>query len=75
MAATLHLAVWEGAAGVLVTLLLTMVTRPAPEQELEGLVYKREPAPDRVRGHWFRTPEFLAIVVLTLFLILNVIFR
>jgi hypothetical protein len=74
MAATLHLAVWEGVTGVLVTVPLSMVTRRAPEHSLEGLVYGSAPAIAPVRQHWMRTPEFLATVVLAMFAALNLIF-
>jgi solute:Na+ symporter, SSS family len=75
MAATLHLAVWEGVAGVMVTLVVSMITRPAPEHQLAGLVYGTQPGSPKPSQNWFCTPEFLAVVVLTLFLALNVIFR
>jgi SSS family solute:Na+ symporter len=74
MAATLHLAVWEGGLGALVTLLLTLVTKPAPDDRLQGLVYGTQPAVPEVRQHWIRTPEFLAVIVLAAFVALNVIF-
>jgi SSS family solute:Na+ symporter len=74
MAATLHLAVWEGITGVVVTLLVSMITRPAPDHQLEGLVYGTQPLIPVKSQSWFRTPEFLAILVLTLFVALNVIF-
>ncbi|MCZ2077681.1 MAG: sodium/solute symporter [Bryobacterales bacterium] len=74
MAATLHLAVWEGGIGALVTVVLTLVTNPAPDHTLRGLVYGTHPAADEVCRHWIRTPEFLAAIVLATFIALNVIF-
>ena len=76
MAATLNLAVWGGAAGLLTTLIVSLFTKPVPVERLTGLVFGlTEHEPATRKAAWHRTPEFLAIVVLVSLVALNVIFR
>ena len=75
MAATLNLAVWGGAAGVATTVLVSLVTRPVPAERLTGLVYGLTSEPAEPPRSFYRTPGFLAIVVIAMFVILNVVFR
>lgn len=75
MAATLHLAVWEGVTGVAVTVLVSLFTKPAPEDQVKGLVWERQAEAAEVRPSRFGAPELLAVAALTLFAVLNVIFR
>ncbi len=77
MGATLNLAVWGGAAGLLTAVVVSLFTTPVPPERLRGLVYgltDAEPAP-AVRMAWYRTPVFLAVVVMAAYVALNVIFR
>ncbi|MDQ2718147.1 MAG: sodium:solute symporter family protein [Bacteroidota bacterium] len=58
----------------IVTALLSVVTKPKPEQELVGLVYSLTPRqrdPNRV---WYKNPLVIGVIVVVLTLILNVIF-
>ena len=76
MAATLNLAVWGGAAGLLVGVGLSFVTECPKPENLRNLVYgfvRDEPvaAPQK----WFATPLSLAALVAILYIALNVIFR
>jgi SSS family solute:Na+ symporter len=75
MAATLNLAVWGGAAGVATTVLVSFVTRPVPAERLTGLVYGLTSEPAEPPRLFYRTPGFLAIVVIAMFVVLNVVFR
>jgi len=65
------------AADAIVTVLVTMVTKPKPVEELQGLVYgmankeEREPRSERI---WFRRPQILAVGVLGLVLALSLVF-
>ena len=59
-----------------VTILVSLITRPRPLDELRGLVYSMTP---RVGGDdyllpWYTRPKVLAVVVLTATLILNIVF-
>ncbi|MEO5818602.1 MAG: sodium:solute symporter family protein [Gemmatimonadaceae bacterium] len=57
-----------------VTILISMITRPRPEQELVGLVYSLTPKPDSTARSLWEKPAFLGAVVLVILLILNLIF-
>jgi solute:Na+ symporter, SSS family len=65
---------------ILVSVIVTMFTRPRDESELEGLVYSLTPKeslvdPDEVHLPWYQSPPKLAGIGLVLVIILNVIFR
>jgi solute:Na+ symporter, SSS family len=60
----------------LVTILISLLTRPRPIEELRGLVYSMTP---RVGGDdyllpWYTRPKVLAVFVLAATLILNIVF-
>jgi solute:Na+ symporter, SSS family len=64
---------------VIVTVAVTMVTRPREESELRGLVYSLTPKSDFHDEHegvlaWYQQPTKLAGIGLVLVIILNVIF-
>ena len=63
-----------------VSVAVTMVTKPKPESELRGLVYSLTPKesladPDEVHMSWYQSPVKLAGVALVAVIILNIIFR
>ena len=57
-----------------VTILVSLVTRPKPRQELVGLVYSETPRPDGGTARWYARPWALGTAVLLLTLVLNLIF-
>ncbi len=57
-----------------VTILVSLATRPRPAEELTGLVYGLTPKPSEVGQAWYKRPEVLAVFVLTVTLALNIIF-
>jgi SSS family solute:Na+ symporter len=64
---------------LVVTLLVTLVTKPKPESELRGLVWSLTPKSDRevtsdADAVWWRNPFVLAGGALVLVVILNIIF-
>ncbi len=63
---------------IVVSVLVTAISRPRPESELRGLVYSLTPRED-IRGervsHWWESPTKLAGVSLLLVIILNAIFH
>jgi hypothetical protein len=75
MAATLNLAIWGGAAGLVVAVLLSFVTEPHPKEKLAGLVYEYRIQTKQSGSPWYQTPEALAASVAVLFIALNVVFR
>jgi SSS family solute:Na+ symporter len=65
---------------ILVSVAVTMVTRPKPVHELAGLVYSETPKevrtdPDAHRLPWYQSPVPLAGIALVMVVALNVIFR
>ncbi|MGY1808124.1 sodium:solute symporter family protein [Blastococcus sp. SYSU D00669] len=65
---------------IVVSVAVTMVTRPKPVAELVGLVYSETPReqrtdPDAGRLPWYRSPTKLAGISLAMVIALNVIFR
>ncbi|PYO37054.1 MAG: Na+/galactose cotransporter [Gemmatimonadetes bacterium] len=58
----------------LVTILVSLATRPRPEAELGGLVYGLTEKPRDAVAHWYERPVALAAVVLGLTVLLNVVF-
>jgi len=57
-----------------VTVVVSMVTKPVPTEQLAGLVYGVTPIPDDGSKSLWQKPMFWAIVVITVFFILNLIF-
>ena len=57
-----------------VTILVSLVTRPRPAEELRGLVYSLTPRPREEHLPWHSRPAVLAVVVLAFTLALNFLF-
>jgi solute:Na+ symporter, SSS family len=57
-----------------VTILVSLATRPRQEQELVGLVYSLTPKPVETAKNWYEKPAVLAVIVLVATLALNIIF-
>jgi len=74
MAETLYRALWAWIICVGVTVIVSYCTAPIPEAQLAGLVYGATPIPDDGARSLFQKPIFWAIVVITVFFILNIIF-
>lgn len=65
---------------IVVSIIVTGMTRPKPESELRGLVYSLTPREDFAEGetaatHWWMSPTKLAGVSLAMVIVLNIIFR
>jgi SSS family solute:Na+ symporter len=58
----------------LVTIIVSLVTRPRVESELEGLVYSLTPKPKDRDLPWIKRPASLALIVVVLIVGLNLIF-
>ena len=58
----------------LVTIIVSLATKPRPEQELVGLVYSMTPKPQDPGRVWYQRPGVLAVIVLSATLLLNIIF-
>jgi SSS family solute:Na+ symporter len=58
----------------LVTIMVSLVTKPRAERELVGLVYSLTERPRDELLPWFKRPAVFGVVVLVLSLLLNVVF-
>jgi SSS family solute:Na+ symporter len=72
MAANLYRALWAWCACVLVTIVVSYMTKPMPESSLTGLVYGSTIIPDDRSTKIYEKPIFWAIVVATVLFILNI---
>jgi SSS family solute:Na+ symporter len=57
-----------------VTIVVSLLTRPRAEQELHGLVYSLTPKPKDGDVRWYKRPTSLAVVVIVLVIGLNLLF-
>ncbi|HEX2971818.1 MAG TPA: sodium:solute symporter family protein [Tepidisphaeraceae bacterium] len=74
MAQNFWTAIWAWSTCFVVTVLVSLATRPRVEAELSGLVYSLTPRPRDVTLRWYQRPASLAIIVLLLTLVLNLVF-
>ena len=74
MAENLYRALWSWIICVVVTVVVSLVTKPVPTEQLSGLVYGVTPIPDDGSKTIWQKPIFWAIVVIVVFFILNLIF-
>ena len=80
LSASFWQAIWAFVAGVVVLVLVSLVTKPKPEEELRGLVWgltrkeEREVNADPRDKLWWRSPALLGGVALALLVVLNIIF-
>ena len=74
MAENLYRALWSWIICVVVTVVVSLMTKPVPREQLSGLVYGVTPIPDDGATTIWQKPIFWAIVVIVVFFILNLIF-
>ena len=74
MAENLYRFIWSWLVCVLVTILVSLVTRPRAASELQGLVYGLAPLPSEGVVPIYRRPIFAAALVAAIFVCLNLIF-
>src|SRR5260370_7688700 len=71
MAENLYRALWSWIICVAVTVVVSLMTKPLPTEQLSGLVYGVTPIPDDGSKTIWLKPIFLAILVIFFFFILN----
>jgi SSS family solute:Na+ symporter len=71
---TFWTAIYAFAVCFVVTVVISLLTRPRPPEELKGLVYSLTSMPKDTEHVWYRRPATLAVVVLILTLALNFLF-
>ncbi|HTS78492.1 MAG TPA: sodium:solute symporter family protein [Bryobacteraceae bacterium] len=74
LAEDMYRALWSCLIGVLVTVAVSLATRPKPDGELAGLVYGLTNVPREGGIQWFRRPAFWAAIVLAILAVLQWIF-
>jgi SSS family solute:Na+ symporter len=74
MAENMYRALWSWVVCVVVTVGVSLVTKPKPESELAGLVYGATQIPSDRQMPFYQRPMFWAAVVAVLFVTLNVLF-
>jgi SSS family solute:Na+ symporter len=67
-------AIWAWGTCFVVTILISLFTRPRAEEELRGLVYSLTPRPEEAHLTVWQRPVTLGIIVIALVIALNVIF-
>jgi SSS family solute:Na+ symporter len=74
MAQNFWTAIFAWSTCFVVTIVVSLATKPRPDEELRGLVYSLTDKPHEPGTRWFQRPGPLAIVVLALTLVLNLLF-
>src|SRR6185503_1501223 len=74
MAENMYRALWSWIVCVVVTVVVSLVTRPKPVEELNGLVYGATEIPSEGHLPLYQRPIFWAVVVALVFAVLNIIF-
>jgi SSS family solute:Na+ symporter len=74
MAENMYRALWSCLTCAIVTVLVSLLTKPKPEAELRGLVYGATDIPAETYVSTFHRPWFWAVVVGVIFVALNIIF-
>jgi len=75
MAQNFWTAIYAFGVCFLVTVGVSLVTRPRPEQDLKGLVYSLTPRLHAAGERWYARPAVLGACVLAGAIVLNLIFR
>jgi len=68
-------AIWAWVTCMVVTVVISLATRPRPAEELHGLVYSLTPRTEDAHLSLLRRPWVLAVTVLALTVVLNLVFR
>jgi len=74
MAENMYRALWSCLVCALVTVLVSLLTKPRPLSELTGLVYGASEIPSNGEAAFYQRPIFWAAVVAVVFVILNILF-
>jgi SSS family solute:Na+ symporter len=74
MAQNFWTAIWAWTACFVVTIGVSLLTKPRPDEEMVGLVYSLTQRPNDEGLAWYQRPATLGLIVLALTLVLNLIF-
>ncbi|MBC7925145.1 MAG: sodium:solute symporter family protein [Bryobacteraceae bacterium] len=74
MAQNFWIAIWAWTTCFVITIAVSLLTRPKAEQELHNLVYGLTDVPRETGVPWYQRPAPLAILVAVILTVLNIIF-
>jgi SSS family solute:Na+ symporter len=74
MAQNFWIAIIAWCVCLVVTIAVTLVTKPKPESELHNLVYGVTDIPHEADAPWYKRPGPLAVVVIVVLVIVNLIY-
>jgi len=72
MAENMYRGLWSWIVCVVVTVVVSLLTRPKPDAELQGLVYGLTPLPSEAHLPVFKRPAFWAVVVAIALVVANI---
>ena len=75
MAQNFWIAIFAWTSCFLLTILVSMLTKPRPAEELSGLVYGLTKIPKDTGVSWYRRPAPVAVFVIAVLVFLNIWFR
>jgi len=75
MAQNFWTAIWAFSANFIITVIISLLTGPRPENELVGLVYSLTPKPVEHHMEWYERPKVIAVGLIALLIALNLIFK
>jgi SSS family solute:Na+ symporter len=75
MAQNFWTAIWAWSACFLITVAVSLATRPKPDEALAGLVYSLTPKVGGGTAPWYMRPAPLGAVLIAAVIVLNLIFR
>jgi solute:Na+ symporter, SSS family len=74
LAQAMYQALWSCVTCVVVSVIVTLVTKPRPDEELRGLVYSLTDVPQEQHTSLLQRPAFWGAVALAIFVVLQIIF-
>ena len=74
MAQNFWTAIFAFSVNLIVTIVVSLITKPRQEHELVGLVYSLTPRPIETHLSWYQKPATLGLIVLAMAIVLNLIF-
>jgi solute:Na+ symporter, SSS family len=75
MAQNFWTAIWAFSTNFVVTVVISLMTKPRPEPELVGLVYSLTPKPVEHHMEWYARPKVIAVGLIVMLVALNLIFK
>ncbi len=75
MAQNFWTAIWAFSVNFVITVVISLMTKPRPEPELVGLVYSLTPKPVEHTMAWYARPKVIAVGLIAMLITLNLIFK